>query len=617
VALIGKVAAIVALLLMMGGDAGTGVAAQPTLLRVEITGLPAGIGGLVTITGPRGVAYTATATDERPVTPGTYTVAIRPVRGPGSTHYPADDQHQVTVEPQRTTTTAAAYRVTIPDTTNVLDPADPAILLVRGTEIRLAAGSPIAGRIEPGDHLVSGEGPRVPHLLVRRVTSTRRLGDQVVVNTVGASFDQAIPQGVLRFDTIDGLKLIRPAAHTGQDDDPLVDVDFSLRYARGACSAASDAPRASSLAGHLKYQLDSIDLDLDGELDWDLTPPSVSVSAGAELTVRHSIEAEIEAAVRCQVDAERDIPIGCARVLARLVRIGPISLECEFKIVGEAFVESSASWRTGAIEAETTLGFEFGFDSDDGFEADPTFTNDRTGDEPAMPEHESSFGASLGLQVGLAGKDPSGTAKVSIGLKVTTGPTITSSSTEFTAKLEATPKIELEAKLDPHLPFVGEWKEGLDFTLPKVSVTLWEISRSTPLPRSTTRPPSRPGSTPAPPPTTTTSSQDQSFFLGEWSGHNRLATIRQDGTAHISWRDYSARHTGDPFFFVELDGALRPSGDTMVGEVTGSNTPLIPVGTPVRLERYSDDPYTMEANIGTEVVGSFCNGEAPPGYCGA
>lgn len=206
-----KLVVLCALLLPVGGDtttAGFGSA----LLRVELTGLPANAAGQVTVNGPGG-AYTITASDERLVTPGMYTLTIHPVHVGATTYYPADDRQEVTVDPRPRITTTAAYRVAVPDTTKILDPADPAIIAVRANLIDVAANSRLAERIHPGDHLVSGEGPRVPHLLVRQVASVSRSGNRVVVDTIPASFDEALPVGLVRFDTIDGLKVIRPAAY--------------------------------------------------------------------------------------------------------------------------------------------------------------------------------------------------------------------------------------------------------------------------------------------------------------------------------------------------------------------------------------------------------------------
>jgi hypothetical protein len=566
----GTLAVVIVLLAHVGLAACTG--SRPnTRLRVEIAGLPAEVAAQVGVAGPDGTSYTITTNDERRVPPGVYTVTIEAVRDQETTFYPADDQYQVAVEPEQTTRTTAAYRVAVPDTTEILDPADTTIVEVRDTEIVFSAGSAQAAALQPGDHLISGEGERVPHMLVRRVTSVSSSDNQIVVETEPATFDEALPAGVIRFDTVDGLTIMRPASYTtSAQSDPLAQVDFSLKYQGGACSAAEDAPRSTSVAGSVSYRLEDIDLDVDGEFSWDgILNPSVSVSAGATLSLDQSVEAEIEAAVRCEVEAEHEVRLGCGSVLGQIVRVGPVRLGCRFKIVGKAFVETKATWNTGTVEARTTLGFEAGYDSHDGgFHADPTLDTDLTSQAPTAPEYESSFGASLGFQVGLEGKDPTGIARLNIGLEVTAGPRVTSEPTEFRGDFEATPKLVAEAKLGAGFL---EWKGDAEITLPGVEINLWRTSSSAPpssdgIPTATL-PPTTPGDIPE-------------HFIGTWIGNTGFLEIRADGVAEIhsdltyEYQQYQEELVGDGQVWVILDVELRSDADGLAGTIVGRRTEL-------------------------------------------
>ncbi|MEV0730468.1 hypothetical protein [Polymorphospora sp. NPDC050346] len=471
---------------------------EPTRLRVEITGLPPDVAAHVGIVGPDGVDYTITTTDERPVSPGAYRVKIGSVKGSGITFHPADDQYEVVVKPERTTMTAAPYRVAIPDTTEVLDPDDPTIVRVRDLEIVFTAKSPQAADLQPGDHLISGEGERVPHLLVRRIAAVTPRGDEIVVDTEPATFDAALPAGVVRFDTVEGLTILRPASFTPDaKPDPLVEFNHSLNLEEDhGCTRGEVSPGESEdgrlpgerrTVGNIQYRLDDIDLELDGEFSWDgIVRPTVSVSAGATLTVKESVEAKFEMALRCAVTAERKVGLGCESVLARIVRIGPIRLGCEFKIAGEAFVESKGSWRTAAIETQTSLGFEVGYRSNEGgFHGDRFLTSKETREAPAIPEVEVSFGASAQFQAELTGQDPVGVAKLAIALNIKAGPTLISNLTEFRGDFKAAPTVEFSARLGRGFL---KWKDTAKIDLPAVEVNLWRIARPAPEPSASLSP---------------------------------------------------------------------------------------------------------------------------------
>ncbi|QOC94360.1 hypothetical protein [Micromonospora craniellae] len=453
----------------------------PTRLRVAITGLPPGVVAHVGVAGPAGTHYTLTATDERRVPAGVYRVTIESVRSVDTTFHPADERHEVLVEPGRTTLAAAPYRVAIPDTTEVLDPDDPGILEIRGLRVVFAAGSPQAAALQPGDHLISGIGTRVPHMLVRRVAAMHYDGDRVVVDTQPATFDEALPAGVIRLDLVDGLTLLRPAAFAhGDEPEPLVEFSRTLSFEDSDCSPAENPPGRSSgersSAGSLAYKLDTVDLDLDGEFAWDgIVNPTVSTFIGAAMTLEGRSEAEFTMAVKCSVKSEHDIQIGCASVLARIVRIGPIRLGCDFKVVGEAFAAAEGSWKSEAMRSRTSLGFEVGYRSESGgFHRDRFLVGEEFAEKPTAPQVEFSFGVSAGLSAELTGKDPFGIAELTVALDVKVGPTVISDSAGFRGDFKAVPTVAVGARLGRGFL---KWEGEAKVPLPGLELNLWSIER--------------------------------------------------------------------------------------------------------------------------------------------
>ncbi|MFC0527701.1 hypothetical protein [Phytohabitans kaempferiae] len=587
-----------------------------TSLRVEVTGLPSGVVGHVEVVGPDGSRYTITATDERRVPPGVHVVTIGSVKGSAVTFHPADERHEVVVEAGRTTSTAAPYRVAIPDTTEVLDPDDPAILEVRDLKVVFAAGSPQAAALESGDHLISGEGERVPHMLVRRVAAVTSNGDTIVVDTEPATFDEALPAGVIRLETAEGLTILRPASFTPTDrPDPLVEFSHTLSLRDPACTrgqAGDEQSGARRNAGSVRYQIDDLDLDLDGEFSWDgIVNPTVSVSAGATLAVADTAEGTFEMAVRCAIERDRTIRLGCASVLARIIRIGPIRLGCDLKVVGEAFLEAKGSWKTGVIQSQTSLGFEAGYRSDEGgFHGDRFLTGEETSQPPAAPDVEVSFGASIGLRAELTGQDPVGIAKLTLALDIKAGPTFTSDLAGLRGDFKATPAVTVSARLGRgFLKWDGEAKVNL----PDMEIPLWRTTRPT------TTPSAPPSPTPTSSPTPRVVIPDQ--FVGRWAGplNPDGGEIHEDGTARFVWRYDGPQGRQD----VVLDMVLRPDGGGLVGTVTRTTTETHRPGGEVEREPgpHPDAPvsigldsgigYVIYVLVDGEPFGNFCDERAP------
>ncbi|WP_159104778.1 hypothetical protein [Plantactinospora sp. BB1] len=164
-------------------------------------------------------------------------------------------------------------------------------------------------------------------------------------------------------------------------------------------------------------------------------------------------------------------------MLARIVRIGPVRLGCDFKVVGEAFVAAEGGWKSGVIQSRTSLGFEAGYRSDGGgFHGDRFLTGEEMAEAPAVPQVEVSFGVSAGLRAELTGKDPVGIAKLTVALDVTIGPTITSDLAGFRGDFKATPTVAVSARLGRGFL---KWEGEAKVPLPGLELNLWRLERPT------------------------------------------------------------------------------------------------------------------------------------------
>lgn len=232
--------------------------ADPTRLRIDIVGLPPGASGQVTVHGPDGSPYALDDDDERDVESGTYMIEIADIQTDTGTAYPVEETVQATVEEGQTTTVEADYAVFIPDTTTVLDHADPQIQSVEGAEVVFSSQAPELDTLEEGQVFISAEGPQTPHLLVRRVVSLTDAEDgTVVVDTEPASLDEALPSGVITFDDTETAEA--DEARTPPRPKRPADLQFRLRreqdlHGRRAHRNARNQLRDRDSRNHLRTQ---------------------------------------------------------------------------------------------------------------------------------------------------------------------------------------------------------------------------------------------------------------------------------------------------------------------------------------------------------------------------
>lgn len=176
---------------------------QRALLTIQITDLPSGAKAKVFIVGPqdgprpgkqRRMKESATLC----VDPGLYTVAAQPVHTVGLTVYPTVDMASLRVSPGHPGTASVSYFNQVTDATKILTPETLAATLISVTDDQstfVFSRQPVAGGIVVGDILNALPTAEVPTGVLRKVSGVTRVGGRVIVSTVRAAVDEAIPQG--------------------------------------------------------------------------------------------------------------------------------------------------------------------------------------------------------------------------------------------------------------------------------------------------------------------------------------------------------------------------------------------------------------------------------------
>lgn len=95
-------------------------------------------------------------------------------------------------------------------------------------------------------------------------------------------------------------------------------------------------------------------------------------------------------------------------------------------------------------------------------------------------------------------------------------------------------------------------------------------------------------------------------YLGDWSGHSRLATVTADGKVKMSMRDYSKDFDAPP---LTTEGVLVPKGSGWELRVYLSDNPDLTAGSPF--------PVTLSQDVLSFGDLTFCGPNAQVGACGA
>ncbi|GAA4034236.1 hypothetical protein GCM10022247_69170 [Allokutzneria multivorans] len=429
-----------------------------TRLRVAVTGLPEGISGAVTVVGP--VSYTVAGhADERNVPAGTYVVRIDPVLTELGDAHPDAETFAVTVTTGETATANAEYVTVIPNSTTVLDHTNPGIVGTAGTTVTFAAGAPALARLKPGSVFIVAEGPQTPDPLARRVLSV----NGTVVETTPVPISEALPAGRFRLADNGESLGFRPIAES-----PMLSVNF------GEMLAAKGTGRCSAGGARGVMDVHNLRPKFGGDFDWGLFPPKAKIDVTATLNPKVTFQAEVAAAVECQVKVENSAGLKwlnnlCGKVVGRLVKVGPVSLKCKVKPFVGAEVRASTGTKMG-FDATLHAGIK---------NSDETLTmSDPHGYTPVQRvvkgvDAKMSFQGKLGLEIGLYGGDPSGTAWLGLTLEASMGPELAIGSTSAEANLLFGLALNGEVELDARFK---DWKRKMKIASIERKWPVWQTN---------------------------------------------------------------------------------------------------------------------------------------------
>jgi uncharacterized protein (TIGR03437 family) len=341
-------------------------------LQIQITGLPNGTSGNISVTGPAGFSQAATSNQTLQVAPGTYIVTANSVPV-GSVYYAAFPvQQSVNVTSGSTTSVSISYSIVVPNTTMVLDQQGNQGLTVsnNGATVTLPATSQTAQALEPGSVLAIGSTASTPNGLLGKVVSVTQSSSQVIVQTTQASLIDAFQQVDFTFST----------TLTPQNTPTLTAVrpGVSLRWASAKAAAPRDStpPSCTSDSSLIAEMIDvpivkdsNGSLTLTGEIDLcpslefdpnvQAFPPRLN-SLKATMSFGETAHVNITGSYHGSFSAE--VPIATAASEPITVWVGPVpivltpSLSIYVGVSGNA----SAGFSVGATQtASVTGGFSY------------------------------------------------------------------------------------------------------------------------------------------------------------------------------------------------------------------------------------------------------------------
>lgn len=304
-----------ALMAQLVADAGQAPPSASSL-QVQMTDLPAGLSGDVTVTGPNGfqthLASTATLSG---LVPGTYQVAASMVKDAAGTTYAATQPTQtLTMTAGTAQTTTVDYFDQIPATTKAIDPGT--VSAVGATSVTLTGAPPVSA----GDTIAVGVGAATPDGLLVKVDGVAGGGAGVQnLTTEPGVLTDAITQGDFSADT--ALPVESPG-------------DLGPAPATNATVKRS-AARTDTGPGDLDDILDcgaNGAISLYGQLDAGIHPAihahwspfhGISVTATATASETASFQADASGDASCTLE----VPISPQVSLGRIVfDIGPVPI---------------------------------------------------------------------------------------------------------------------------------------------------------------------------------------------------------------------------------------------------------------------------------------------------
>jgi uncharacterized protein (TIGR03437 family) len=333
-------------------------------LQIQITGLPNGTSGSVSVTGPAGFSQSVTSNQTLQVAAGTYTVTANSVPV-GSVSYAAFPVQQlVSVTSASATSVTISYSIVVPNTTMVLDQQGNQGLTVsnNGATVTLPSASQTAQALQPGSVLAIGSTASTPNGLLGKVVSVAQSGSQVVVQTTQASLIDAFQQVNFTFST----------TLTPQNTPTLTPArpGVSMRWASAKAAAPRDStpPSCTSDSSLIAEMIDvpivkdsNGSLTLTGEIDLCPTlefdpnvqafPPRLN-SLKATMSFGETAHVNITGSYHGSFSAESPIATAASEPITVWVGPVPIVLTPSLSII----VGVSAGFSVGATQAASVTG---------------------------------------------------------------------------------------------------------------------------------------------------------------------------------------------------------------------------------------------------------------------
>ena len=344
-------------------------------LQVQITGLPTGTAGSVSVTSSNGFTQTITAGQVLQVPPGTYNVVANPVSAGNLTYY-AQAPAPVTVSAGSTVTVQVAYLTAIPTTTKTLDPAGVQGLTVSadGSTITLPSSSSVAPSLAPGNVLAVGITAATPYGLLRKIVSVSQSGSGVVLVTTQATLADTFQQLDFKFGTALNPQTLKPtmmapgvSIHRAERTISIPQSVSTTAAAQVSCT--SDNAVLVQMLGATVLSDNNGSISTSGELDicpslefdlsYTLLPPAIN-----SLTATATITGDLQIDVSGEYNSSFDKSVPLASLESDPIPVSvfgvPLVLTPEVTVFVGASGQAAGSFSAGATQtASLTEGISY------------------------------------------------------------------------------------------------------------------------------------------------------------------------------------------------------------------------------------------------------------------
>lgn len=187
-----------------------------------------------------------------------------------------------------------------------------------------------------------------------------------------------------------------------------------------------------------------------GNFSWGASPAFVDIDLGIDVMARTTSVTKVENKVNCTLSREWDTAAGalCRTVIARIVRVGPVTFGCDLTAAGKLVAKVGSSGGEWKSSGTTRLDLQAGYDSEgQGAWGDPGesgYTSESTAQGPST---SSEIGIEVGLDFMLTAGDPLGgsVARVGIAQEVTLGTEIGSDIVKYPVKTRTLARLDVAA----------------------------------------------------------------------------------------------------------------------------------------------------------------------------